>query len=410
MRILPQLQCRTQLALTPSLKQAISLLALPYRDFVEHIERECADNHLIELRRATPSADNDFLAQVADSHQLTMASYLEESVLGSSLEPAVKNIFLSLIEMIDEYGFLPIAYRQSLSPQLQKQYIQWASQLEPTGLGASDLYESLLWQLEKEPHSPEQVSLRDFLEKVRQQELSWHDKPSFFSALEKTYPNIIKQVDKLFQKLELYPARRFESQVSQDLQAELLLVEYQGAYQVELNEELVCYIDLSPPKSKEEEPLYQQGQSFRKMVKTRYQTLLDVARFLVSAQQDFFRQGRCALKPMQLKDIASALSLHESTISRVAQSKYIWTDAGFVPLKVLFARKLNHDDYGAVSSSHVQACLKSLLHYEDKTCPFSDQQLQDILHKQGYQLARRTIAKYRERLGFQNSRQRRLRT
>lgn len=410
MRILPQLQCRTQLALTPSLKQAISLLALPYRDFVEHIERECAENHLMELRRCAPSADYDFLTQVADSHRLTMASYLEESVLGSSLEPSVKSIFLGLIELIDEYGFLAISHRHNLSPSLQNEYIRWASQLEPTGLGASDLCESLLWQLDKEPYSPAQASLRDFLEKVRQQELSWHDKPSFFSALEKLHPNIIKQVDKLFQKLELYPARLFEADSCEDLQAELLLVQNNGRYQVQLNEELVCYIDLSPAKSKEDEALYQQGQTFKKMVKTRYQTLLDVACFLVAAQQDFFNQGRSGLKPMQLKDIAQALSLHESTISRVAQSKYIWSDAGFVPLKVLFARKLNHDDYGTVSSSHVQACLKSLLSYEDKAHPFSDQQLQDILHKQGYQLARRTIAKYRERLGFQNSRQRRLRT
>lgn len=406
-----QLSCRSQLVLTPSLRQAISLLALSYTELLDVVYQEAAHNPLLTVNhRSGPAHFDSQLNQIADQHQYTMASYLEQTLFETSLEPRVKNIFSQLITGIDEFGFLPLRYRQQLSPDLQQQYLNWAHQLEPLGLGAADLCESLVWQLRKLPFSQPQQALLEFIMLVKKNQLTWHEKKDFFKKFQKNDPDMMTKVDKIFQNLQLYPARAFMCQTFPDIQAELILVQENGVFKAQLNDELLCHIDLLPPSNKKQEVWYLQGQGFKKMLATRYQTLLKVAQFLVESQQDFFKYDHnpAALKPLQLRELGTALALHESTISRIAQSKYLWTPQGFVPLKLLFARKIYHQEYGAVSSNHVQHCLHSLLAHEDKNDPLSDRQLQEILEKQGYQLARRTIAKYREALGIPNSRKRKI--
>lgn len=410
MKISQKVQMSQQLVLTPALKQAIALLALPYPELCAQVAQECADNPFLELPQPQSVFCGDSLSQLADTARPTMASYLEQSLWESSLSQRTKHCIAALIEHIDEYGFLGRSHRDALSQKAQKQYVLWAQQLEPLGLGAANIYEGLRWQLERQLHSPAQYHLLTFLGAIERAEMSLHDKESFFASLENAHSGISQQVDKIFQSLEVYPARAFQILEPNIPQAELLLVGEPGHYTVQLNEELIPQMRLQPSTGKEMDLLYQQAKTFKKMVATRYHSLLKVARFLVAKQQDFFHIGDAALQPLQLKDVALSLGLHESTISRVVQAKYLWGAQGFIPLKKLFVRKVAHGDHGSVSTSHVHSFLQGLMSHEDPYAPFSDQQLQHILRCQGYVLARRTIAKYREKLGFPCSRSRRLKS
>lgn len=136
-------------------------------------------------------------------------------------------------------------------------------------------------------------------------------------------------------------------------------------------------------------------------IKQRQQTLLRTMRAIVDFQYDFFLEGdETKLKPMILKDIASMISMDISTVSRVASSKAVQTDFGIFPLKYFFSEGISTDSGEEVSSREVKQIIKDIIESEDKNKPFSDDKLEKILNDKGYNIARRTVAKYREQLNI----------
>jgi RNA polymerase sigma-54 factor len=136
-------------------------------------------------------------------------------------------------------------------------------------------------------------------------------------------------------------------------------------------------------------------------IKQRQQTLLRTMRAIVDFQYDFFLEGdETKLKPMILKDIASMINMDISTVSRVASSKAIQTDFGIFPLKYFFSEGISTDSGEEVSSREVKQIIKDIIESEDKDKPFSDDKLEKILNDKGYNIARRTVAKYREQLNI----------
>jgi RNA polymerase sigma-54 factor len=136
-------------------------------------------------------------------------------------------------------------------------------------------------------------------------------------------------------------------------------------------------------------------------IKQRQQTLLRTMRAIVDFQYDFFLEGdETKLKPMILKDIASMISMDISTVSRVASSKSVQTDFGIFPLKYFFSEGITTDSGEEVSSREVKQIIKDIIEKEDKNKPLSDDKLEKILNEKGYNIARRTVAKYREQLNI----------
>lgn len=136
-------------------------------------------------------------------------------------------------------------------------------------------------------------------------------------------------------------------------------------------------------------------------IKQRQQTLLRTMRAIVDFQYDFFLEGdETKLKPMILKDIASMISMDISTVSRVASSKAVQTDFGIYPLKYFFSEGISTDSGEEVSSREVKQIIKDIIDSEDKNKPYSDDKLEKILNDKGYNIARRTVAKYREQLNI----------
>lgn len=151
----------------------------------------------------------------------------------------------------------------------------------------------------------------------------------------------------------------------------------------------------------------EQAQWFIEAIRQRRETLLRTMESIVRLQEAYFRSGELSdLKPMILKDVADSAGYDVSTISRVSNSKYVQTDFGIFSLKYFFSDGMTNDKGEEVSTREVKRVLSEVIDTEDKTSPFTDGDLVDILAKEGFQLARRTIAKYREQLGYPPARMR----
>ena len=136
-------------------------------------------------------------------------------------------------------------------------------------------------------------------------------------------------------------------------------------------------------------------------IRQRQQTLLRTMKAIVDFQFDFFQEGdETKLKPMILKDIANMINMDISTVSRVASSKSVQTDFGIFPLKYFFSEGISTDDGGEVSSREVKTIIKEIIEGEDKSRPLTDDKLEKMLNDKGYNIARRTVAKYREQLNI----------
>jgi RNA polymerase sigma-54 factor len=136
-------------------------------------------------------------------------------------------------------------------------------------------------------------------------------------------------------------------------------------------------------------------------IKQRQQTLLKTMRAIVDFQYDYFLEGdETKLRPMILKDIAQMINMDISTVSRVASSKTVQTDFGVYPLKYFFSEGIATDSGEEVSSREVKQIIKELIEAEDKSKPYSDDKLEELLNQKGYNIARRTVAKYREQMNI----------
>jgi len=142
----------------------------------------------------------------------------------------------------------------------------------------------------------------------------------------------------------------------------------------------------------------QEARWFIRNIQQRFDTILRVSQAIIERQKNFFSHGAIAMKPLVLREIADELGLHESTISRVTTAKYMSTPFGTYELKYFFGSSLNTDAGGNASSTAVRALIKQLVAAESPAKPLSDSQLAEMLEGQGIQVARRTVAKYREAL------------
>ena len=147
----------------------------------------------------------------------------------------------------------------------------------------------------------------------------------------------------------------------------------------------------------------QEARWLLKSLEIRNDTLLKVARAIVERQTEFLAQGEEHMRPMILKDIASAIEMHESTISRVTSGKYMHTSRGVFELRYFFSSQVEGDDGQGTSSTAIRAKIRKLIRDEDPAQPLSDNRLAEMLSNEGIPVARRTVAKYRESLGIASS-------
>jgi len=150
----------------------------------------------------------------------------------------------------------------------------------------------------------------------------------------------------------------------------------------------------------------QEARWFLKSLQSRHETLLKVASCIVEQQQDFFEHGEEAMKPMVLRSIADTIEMHESTVSRVTTRKYMHTPRGIYEFKYFFSSHVSTESGGECSATAIRAIIKKLVAAENPAKPLSDSKMANVLAEQGINVARRTIAKYRESLSISPSNER----
>jgi len=297
--------------------------------------------------------------------------------------------------------------------------VQIIQQYDPPGVGARSLAECLTIQLLQHPDTPPGHTLA--LELLANKPLDClvrHDRAALAQQLGVDTPALDDAIA-LIQTLQPHPGDAFIDTESNYVVPEVFVTRQATRWQVALNAEiaprlrinseylaLVKRADNSADQATLKSHL-QEARFFLNSLKSRNDTLLEVAQCIVEAQRGFLEYGAEAMKPLVLRDVAEQLDVHESTVSRATANKYMQTPRGIFELKYFFSSHVSTTDGGSASATAIQAMIKRMVGAEHAGKPLSDSKLTELLLDNGIRVARRTVAKYREALSIAPSHERR---
>jgi len=295
--------------------------------------------------------------------------------------------------------------------------LRWLQSFDPPGVGARDLGECLALQIRHRPRGP----ARSLALRISQNYLELLAKRDFrrLMALTGAGEDLVREAQALIVACEPKPGRPFADAESHIVVPDVIVRKAGRGLAVTLNPDVMPKLrinDLYAQAARAQRGAsgnpglaarLQEARWFVKNVQQRFDTILRVSRAIVERQRAFFTHGAIAMKPLVLREIADELGLHESTISRVTTAKYMATPQGTFELKYFFGSSLATEAGGNASSTAVRALIQRFVAAEDAAKPLSDSQISQMLEEQGIQVARRTVAKYREALKIAPAAQRR---
>jgi len=335
-------------------------------------------------------------------------------------------IAATLIDCINPQGYLDETLEEifeSFDPELEIELdeievvLRRIQQFEPAGIGARNLRECLLLQLRQLPERTSWLSEAMRLVSDHLDILGARDYSLLMRRM-KLKEDELRQVIDLIQTLNPRPGSQIEAGEPEYVVPDVIVRKHNGRWLVELNQEamprlrvnaqyagFVKRADSSADNTFMRNQL-QEARWFIKSLLSRNETLMKVATQIVEHQRGFFEHGDEAMKPLVLHDIAEAVGMHESTISRVTTQKFMHTPRGIYELKYFFSSHVSTAEGGECSSTAIRAIIKKLVAAENQKKPLSDSKIAGLLEEQGIQVARRTVAKYRESLGIAPSSER----
>jgi len=332
-------------------------------------------------------------------------------------------IATAIIDAVDNYGYLTVSTEEILESVDHEEVeldeveavLKRIQQFDPLGVASRNLQECLLLQLATFPKDTpwlEQTKmvLESHIDQLGNRDYKLISKESKLKEAE------LREVMMLIQQLDPRPGSSITPDETEYVIPDVSVFKDKGKWTVAINPDSVPrlkvnqhYAALGKGNSADSQFIrsnLQEAKWLIKSLESRNETLLKVARCIVEHQQDFFEYGEEAMKPMVLNDIALAVDMHESTISRVTTQKFMHTPRGIFELKYFFSSHVSTDNGGECSSTAIRALIKKLVAAENTAKPLSDSKIAALLADQGIQVARRTIAKYRESLGIAPSSQR----
>ncbi|MEQ1966878.1 RNA polymerase factor sigma-54 [Xenorhabdus nematophila] len=334
-------------------------------------------------------------------------------------------IATAIIDAIDDSGYLTVSTEEilislgddELALEEVEAVLKRIQHFDPIGVAARDLRECLFIQLSM---LPPQTRYLDEAKLVVSKYLELLGNRDFRNLLRqsKLKENVLKEAIDIIQSLEPKPGLIVNTSESEYVIPDVLIQKENESWQVRLNTDSIPrlrinqhYAALGQQAHNESDSLFirnnlQEAKWLIKSLESRNETLLKVARCIAERQQDFFEYGEEHMKPLVLADIAYQVDMHESTISRVTTQKYLYSPRGIFELKYFFSSHVNTDSGGEASSTAIRALVKKLVAAENPAKPLSDSKLTSMLVEQGIQVARRTVAKYRESLSIPPSNQR----
>ncbi|PIU00022.1 MAG: RNA polymerase sigma-54 factor [Bdellovibrionales bacterium CG10_big_fil_rev_8_21_14_0_10_45_34] len=319
-----------------------------------------------------------------------------------------------LISYIDDDGYIKtplaqIAQDEGVGEQDLEEMLPFLHEFDPAGIGARDLKECLLIQAE---HIGEDTHDLVYLINNHLKELEKKNYEAIAKAMNKDLEEVI-QISRIIYELEPKPGRAFVPADTQYITPDVYVYKVGEEYVVSLNEDGLPRLRVSnfyrnslkaSGTSKEAQEYIKDklkaAMFLIKSIHQRQRTIYRVTESIVKHQRDFFELGSEYIKPMILRDIANDIGIHESTVSRVTSNKYVHTARGIFELKYFFNSGINTTSGGTLASESVKQKIKEIVVKEDVTNPISDQKIVEILRKDGIDIARRTVAKYRDMLGI----------
>src|SRR5580704_13979679 len=370
------------------------------------------------------SSDEDRQQEFADSTGQSLRDHLLWQLELANLKPRDVAIGRAVVDAINDDGYLtePLdVIGASLKPELDpgvdevERVLAIVQMLDPAGVGARSVSECLLLKLEQlGPDTPGLATARSIarnhLELLADRELTALRRELRASDEE------LETAVALVRACHPRPGSIISGSAAEYVVPDVFVrrtprgwsVEINGATlpRVRLNQSYASLVGRSSSHATMRAQL-QEARWLLKSLEIRNDTLTKVARSIVERQSDFLDQGEEFMRPMILRDIAEAISMHESTVSRVTSGKYMHTPRGVFELRYFFSSQVEGSDGSGTSSTSIRAKIRKLIRDEDPAAPLSDSRIAEILSAEGIPVARRTVAKYRETLGLAPSNERR---
>lgn len=455
-----QLRLNQQLTLTPQLQQSIRLLQLSTLELQQEIGLALQENPLLERldggedlgyepsQETEPSSqetasqesddvyadlawgergvsgsssssgedDDEFGFQQADAAQAGLRQHLLDQLSLTPLTERDHQLVAMLIDALDEDGYLTASLEElaTLLPEDAERdpleldtALKMLQSFDPLGVGARDLSECLLLQLNALPADMPWLAEAKRLARDGLKMLAEHEHGKLKKWLGVASDVDFQAIRACITALNPRPGARYAESNAQYVVPDILVCKVRGQWQASLNAEVMPKLRINEMyanilrQNRSGANLQTQLQEARWLIKNvqqRFETILRVAQAIVERQRMFFEHGPTAMRPLVLREIADRLELHESTVSRVTTQKYMLTPRGLFEFKYFFCSSVGTEEGGAASSTAIKALMKQAIDAEDRGHPLSDSAISTMLSKQGFVVARRTVAKYREQL------------
>jgi RNA polymerase sigma-54 factor len=359
--------------------------------------------------------------EIQNAYQPSLAEDLLEQIAVLPIEESEKKIVEEMVWNIDERGYLMmdleyIAEKFEVTLALVEKLQSMMMQMDPLGIGARSLQECLLVQVEKiHPNTPAHFIIRDYFEEFANKR--------FERILRKLHlsRNGLREAESLISHLNPKPGGGYLDAKNNYVTPDFYITEQEGEFVVTLNDSFIPELRISgsyknmlsnQKKLDTDTKLFlkrkvESAKWFINSIQMRRITMLKVINSIIERQRGFFLNGKDYLKPMVLRDIAEDISMDISTISRVTSGKYAQTDWGTFDLRYFFSEGIEAEDGENISTRRIKERLRVIIEEEDKSHPISDEAISKVLQTEGFPIARRTVAKYREQLNIPVARLRR---
>lgn len=457
-----ELKQQQKLVITPQLRQAIEILQMPTQELKIKIKEELLANPVLEIEddfkepeEGLPE-DNDqddleweelfantdyaFSKQVEGGYRekgdfeaftpqaVSLTDYLLQQFNLLNNTPLEKKIGTYLIGCIDNRGYLAFSIKEicrwlKVQKDLVNSVLQKIQNLEPPGIGARNLQECLLLQLQsldqpgnREPgnqvREAAMLILQEYYHELVRGDIKQIAKKSGL------LPERVREAYNLILRLNPFPADCFqESGALSYLEPDLEVKEVNGEFVIISNDDRLPSLYINPYYRKMLKQTANGGELHEfikrkidaalwliRSIQQRQVTIYRIMEAIIQFQMDFFKKGKKYLRPLTLQEVASRIGVHESTVSRASTGKYVQTPHGIFEIKDFFQSGVKgRGDSGDLASYSVKQIIAQLVKEEDKQQPLSDQKLADIIQEKGFNISRRTVAKYRNQMGIPSS-------
>lgn len=355
----------------------------------------------------------------------TLQDYLMWQVELTPFSDTDRAIATSIVDAVDDTGYLTVPLEDILESMGDEEIdideveavLKRIQRFDPVGVAAKDLRDCLLIQLSQFDKTTPWLEEARLIISDHLDLLANHDFRTLMRVT-RLKEDVLKEAVNLIQSLDPRPGQSIQTGEPEYVIPDVLVRKHNGHWTVELNSDSIPRLQINQHYASMCNNARNDGDSqfirsnlqdakwLIKSLESRNDTLLRVSRCIVEQQQAFFEQGEEYMKPMVLADIAQAVEMHESTISRVTTQKYLHSPRGIFELKYFFSSHVNTEGGGEASSTAIRALVKKLIAAENPAKPLSDSKLTSLLSGQGIMVARRTVAKYRESLSIPPSNQR----